>query len=160
MKAIATCVVCAVRITVEAPTATEAHGTAFAAMGRHSGCTDVIDIGRSCGCAGSGHTQPCLLARPEPDCECGEGGVPGVIGLPVPGAPVQRCDLCERFPGDLDAALALAVHQSMVVLFVNDRGLLRIYTAADADDDTIMLAPGSDPWLVPEGANALLDVDG
>ena len=48
---------------------------------------------------------------PRTSCPCGESGqvvLAGVLdGMNTPQG-VQRCDSCDRYPGDLDAALALA----------------------------------------------------
>lgn len=53
-------------------------------------------------------------AKPLPaatnDCEqCAESPVPGAIPAMDTPAGIQRCDQCELFPGDLEAAAALAV---------------------------------------------------
>ena len=44
------------------------------------------------------------------DCECDGTGLFAPTGNGPTSQGIQRCDLCERFAGDLDAALALAEH--------------------------------------------------
>lgn len=60
---------------------------------------------------------------PRTECPCGEMGhviVPGVLDGMDSEHGVQRCDTCNTYPGDLDAALALAQLVSGVVKFHAD----------------------------------------
>jgi hypothetical protein len=50
-----------------------------------------------------------LPADPDNDCECcNDMPVPGVIAPMNTPQGIERCDECQRFEGDLDAAFALA----------------------------------------------------
>lgn len=96
------------------------------------------------------------------------GQVTGVLGLavhgpevcgqadPVPGvaAPmnspegIQRCDECALYGGDLDAAVALALHvPGGRVMFTDAKtGEVREYVGPGNPDDII--ASDTDPWIV------------
>jgi hypothetical protein len=61
-------------------------------------------------CRECGHRGRLIEFNPEgrdADCECATSVVPGTIYVPVAGN-VERCDLCQQFPGDLEAALAVS----------------------------------------------------
>lgn len=85
-------------------------------------------------------------------CDCDSAPIPGVFYDPATGD-VQRCDRCRLFPGDLEAAAALAARYGATVRFradgddpddiVGDR----TYNAADGFDG--MIADGTNPWIEP-----------
>lgn len=61
---------------------------------------------------------------PRVPCPCGENGevvLAGVLDGMNTAVGIQRCDACDTYPGDLDAALALARVVGGVVKFHNDR---------------------------------------
>lgn len=69
---------------------------------------------------------------------------------------VQRCDACAVYPGDLDAAWALAQRVGGAVWFyqagTGDLAVTRQFTGTYRPDDCI--ATGTDPWI--EGADLSL----
>lgn len=60
---------------------------------------------------------------PRRACPCGESGkvlIPGVLDAMDTPEGIQRCDTCNTYPGDLDAALALAKLVGGVVKFTQE----------------------------------------
>lgn len=58
-----------------------------------------------------------LAAAPGNDCDCFDQPVPGVLAPMDSDVGVQACDECKLFPGDLEAAQALAALVGGVVKF-------------------------------------------
>ncbi len=77
----------------------------------------------------------------DPDCECGGCGyllgfTYGECDLPDGAIPVQRCDLCQHFEGDDEAALAA---------LGNNGGGTWGYGLTEHDDP----AEAGDFWIIP-----------
>lgn len=70
------------------------------------------------------------------DCECDRGWLVeqtyGFTAPPEGSVVIQRCDLCERYPGDIDAAVAFAEVIGG-----------RVFAIGDGE----MMAPQSDAWV-------------
>jgi hypothetical protein len=82
----------------------------------------------------------------ETECECRQTGVLvdqtyGRTAPPADAVLIQRCDQCERYPGDLDAAVAYATTTGGTVHAVGDGE---------------MFAPQSDPWVTPGGPGGIV----
>lgn len=102
----------------------------------------------------------------EEACECDDGLVPGaLLGCgSTPGAPIgiEKCDLCNRFDDDLDAAVAAAELVGGVVRFYDadaSGGLKDGYDEPEGgvivrtwprDKDVVMMAE-SQPWVTVDG---------
>lgn len=124
--------------------------------------TGAVPSGVCVTCGGLGEItaeKAARLAAPTP-CECDGNIVPGVLsGDRSAGETVieyvSRCDECERFPGDLEAALALAEIVGgrvwfSFVQFDDDgpedvEGTATVFTGGDING---YIEEGTQPWIV------------
>jgi hypothetical protein len=85
-------------------------------------------------------------------CECTSAPLPGVFYDSVTGD-VQRCDACQVFRGDLEAAAALGAQYGTTVRFfaegdnIDDTAQARTYDPAEGFDG--MIADSTNPWIKP-----------
>ncbi|MGH9067139.1 MAG: hypothetical protein ACRD0J_06580 [Acidimicrobiales bacterium] len=90
-----------------------------------------------------------------PACACSGSAVPGVLHGELSGPVVdeiERCDECERFPGDLEAAQALATHLGGgTVRFEDQDGTERHFDPDAGLPEGTFIGTGTDPWVVLSG---------
>lgn len=77
---------------------------------------------------------------------CDGSGV--ITGMDTP-CGIQRCDFCDKFPGDLEAALDVAQRRGdhVEVWFMDGDGHRTRFTGYDDLPDGITIASGTNPWV-------------
>lgn len=104
--------------------------------------------------AGSGDSRPMATIQ----CEaCVNSPLPGVLYDTNAGNGVQRCDICHLYPGDLEAAAALAKHLGKRAFFwdnadkahpVPNGAQPKEITAEVLVNHSVCIALDTDPWIV------------